>query len=139
MVVATSDARVTTLRKQIETKRDAIKSRSSKFIPVTNCSLELDGTRYNLHTLDTIALIFVGAKLQSLIAGADTLFHGANGLIISGYTASDWVIDIKSRIEAVAVRSEEAQLRTLDAKLKELLSSDAKTEMALNEIEALLV
>lgn len=133
-----NDARVAQLRLDIEAKKTALKNRSSRFVPVTNCSLELDGQRYNLNVLKQDEILLVGAKIQSLITAATALWGKADGVVVSGYKLEDWLTDLKSRIEVVSVKAEEAKLAQLDTQLKQLLSEDARTANALDDIAALL-
>jgi hypothetical protein len=100
--------------------------------------LELDGVRYNLNVLDTDQLFYVAAKLQALVLGAESLWMKSDNVVIGGYKVADWLTDVKARIETVAVKLEESKLRQLDAKLRDLLSEDARTDLALNDIESLL-
>ena len=43
----TNDSRILILKKQIESKKEQL-SKSTRFSPVTNCSIELDGIRYKV-------------------------------------------------------------------------------------------
>ena len=133
-----NDAKVTKLRAEIEKKRAALKNRSSRFSPITNASLELSGVRYNLHTLDLGTAMLLGSQLQAVKNGAEDLFFDTSFVLISGFSVRDWVLDVLARIESISVKDEETKLHALDARLKELLSADAKTDIAVQEIEALL-
>ena len=133
-----NDERIAALRTKIAAKRAALAGRSARFAPVTNCSLELDGTRYNLHSLGLESLIFLAAKLQALRTGAVDLAFAPTDLVIGGFGVDDWITDVKARLAVVAFKAEEAQLNALDKQLEGLLSSDAKTELALDSIDALL-
>ena len=132
------DLRVATLRTDIATKREALAGRSSRFTPITNCSLELDGARYNLHTLGRETLVLLAVKLQILKTATAELKFADSDLIIGGFTAADWLTDVRARLAIVALRAEEAKLNALDKQLAGLLSDDAKTELALDEITAAL-
>lgn len=133
-----NDARVVALRAEIESKRDALKSKTSRFSPITNCSVELYGVRYNIHALDKPGLILLGSQLQALNMAAEALVFDLKDLVISGFAAKDWITDVLAKIESLTVREEELKLVALDTKLKKLLSEDAKTDLELKEIEALL-
>ena len=57
---------------------------------------------------------------------------------ISGYNVSDWITDIKSKLEIVSYKAEENKLKVMETKLHELLSNEKKTELAIDEIEGML-
>ena len=59
-----TDNKILKLKNDIEEKKNAL-SRSDKFVPVTNCSLELDGTRYNLHVTHIDTMIYLLCKLSA--------------------------------------------------------------------------
>ena len=61
-----------------------------------------------------------------------------NNLEISGYYASEWIVDIKSKIEIITYKEKEKELKVLEAKLDKMLSDEKKTELELDEIAALL-
>lgn len=134
-----NDSKVSILRVEIEKKRDGLKSRTSRFSPVTNCSLELNGRHYNLHILDRQEAMLLASQLQGIATSSAELLFDPSELAVSGYSVKDWLSDTLAKIESITVRNEEVKLRALDAKLKELLSSDAKTEIALKEIAEQLV
>lgn len=59
-------------------------------------------------------------------------------LVISGYNISEWITDIKCKIEIFEYKQKEADLKALEAKLDKMLSDEKKTELELDEIAALL-
>ena len=55
-------------------------------------------------------------------------------LNISGYNISEWIEDIKNKLEALTVKQEETKLRQMEIRLTQLLSEDKKVELELEEI-----
>lgn len=55
-----------------------------------------------------------------------------------GYSFNDWVADFKTRINIVEWDSKKVQLDAMEAKLKGLVSEEARTGMELDSIAALL-
>ena len=131
-----NDSKIMTLKTQIINKRkqfDGVK----KFSPITNCSIEVDGIRSNIQVLSKEQLISLLVKLNSYKNSANDL-----GLLeeynISDYKIGEWIADIKSKLNIVSRKDERLKLKSMEDKLDELLSSDKKTELEINEIEALL-
>jgi hypothetical protein len=131
-----NDQRILTLKKQIEEKKDKL-GKSTRFSPVTNCSIELDGVRHNIQVLNKEQLIMLMVKLNSYLMSAEVL-EVLEDFNISGYHASDWISDIQSKIEVISRKDEEKQLKAMEDKLLKLLSDGKKVELEINEIESLL-
>lgn len=146
-----NDKKILDLKSVIASKKSKIKS--TRFIPSTNCSLDLDGVRYNIHTLNTDALTFLLIKLNSLILSMNDLNSHSetvkgerksgrtsliDSFIISGYSVDSWIADIKTKLEVIAQKEEENNLKALESKLSTLLSNDKRTELELDAIEKLL-
>jgi hypothetical protein len=131
---AANDKKILDLKNTIATKKSKIKS--IKFVPSTNCSLDFDGTRFNIHTLSADALTLLLIKLNSLVLSMNDL--KISSLIISGYSVQSWITDIKVKLEIIAQKEEENNLKALESKLSTLLSNDKRTELELEAIEKLL-
>jgi len=82
-----NDQRILELKKQIEIKKDKL-GKSSKFTPVTNCSIELDEVRYNIQVLNKEQLISLMVKLNSYLMSAKAL-SVSEEYTISGFHPSD--------------------------------------------------
>jgi uncharacterized protein YdgA (DUF945 family) len=130
----TNDKKIIDLKNVIATKKSQLKT--LKFTPITNCSIDFDGVRHNIHTLNSDALTFLLVKLNSYLLSMKNL--NIKSLSISGYSIHNWITDIKSKLEIIAQQQEENTLSALESKLKSLLSEDKKTELELNSIETLL-
>jgi hypothetical protein len=129
-----NDKKILELKTVIESKK--LKLRKVSFTPTTNCSLELDGTRHNIHTLTAEALTLLLVKLNSYALSMKSL--RIDTLIISGYSVDDWMNDIRLKLGIISQKEEENKLRVLESKLAALLSNDKKTELELDSIEKLL-
>ena len=129
-----NDKKILDLKSVIEAKKSKLKK--INFAPTTNCSLELDGTRHNIHTLTAEALTFLLVKLNSYVLSMKSL--KINTLSISGYSINDWTADIKLKLDIISQKEEENKLKVLESKLAALLSNDKKTELELDNIEKLL-
>jgi hypothetical protein len=131
---AANDEKILELKNKIQEKKDKIGK--TKFVPVTHCSIELDGTRYNLQVLGNEQLTFMLIKLNAFQMSMDNL--GIKTCNICGYTVQDWIADIKLKLEVIAQKTEESSLKVLENKLSTLLSEDKKTELELGAIAELL-
>lgn len=131
-----NDDRIIELKKKIEAKKNALAEQRFRFVPETNCVLELDGLTYNLNvcTEDTLTLLMI--KLNTYVMSAKDL--DIPSPIISGYEIDLWISDIKHKLAANANKQEETNLKKMEAKLDKLLSEDKKTELEIDEIASLL-
>jgi hypothetical protein len=134
MKTETNDSKIMELKKQIEEKKAKI-NKSQKFTPITNCSIEVDGVRHNLQVLSKEQLISLMVKLNAYAISAKDL--GVE-YIVSGYIVSDWIIDIKAKLDFVSRKEEENKLKVMESKLDQLLSNEKKVELELDEIASLL-
>lgn len=135
VIMATkNDERVLQLKEIIEKKKSELKI-VKRFIPITNCILDLEGQKYNLNVLQSIDLQLLLIKLNMYLMSAKDL--GVD-LELSGYNITEWITDIKGKIEIFEYKKKESELKTLEAKLDKMLSDEKKTELELDEIAALL-
>src|SRR5206468_5828691 len=109
----TNDQKILELKKQIEDKKKQI-GKSQKFIPLANCSIELDGVRHNIHALGKEQIISLLVKLNSYTLSAKEL-----GLLeeysISGFNVMDWITDLKSKLDFVNRKDEEQKLKEMES------------------------
>ena len=132
--MSNNDERILALKKQIDEKRKIV-GRASRFAPITNCILQMDGQTYNLHVCcDELLLV----KLNALAMSASDLGLSIYKLTISGFSLADWIEDVKGLIEAKMIKEEKAKLDKLEKQLDSLLSSDKRTELEIDNIAALL-
>lgn len=134
----TNDEKILELKAKIDEKRKKIGTlERHKFVPETNCSIEIDGARYNLHAASKSNLVFLLCKLQSL-KDAAKVYHCESQLVISGYNIQTWIDDVLSRLKSLDYSSNMKRLKSLEDRLDSMLSDDMKTELELQEIEDLI-
>lgn len=131
-----NDDRILELKKQVEDKKNELASKKTRFVPITNCILEMDGMTLNLNVLSESALILLWIRLNTYRMSAADL--GLHKFEISGYDLEDWITDVKARLEVIATKREENDLKAMETKLDKLLSEDKKTELELDSIAELL-
>jgi len=131
MANETNDKKIMELKKQIEEKKNKV-SKSQKFSPITNCSIEVDGIRHNIQVLTKEQLIALLVKLNTYAMSAKDL--GLESYVISGFDVVDWLIDIKSKLDFVSRKEEENKLKVMESKLHQLLSNEKKVELEIDEI-----
>ena len=128
-----NDERVLQLKKLIETKKAELFIQ--KFVPITNCVLDMEDKKYNLNVLQEKELEFLMVKLNAYAMSADNL---KIGLVISGYGVNEWLADISGKLAVITDKKKRDELKALEAKLDKMLSDEKKTELELDEIAALL-
>lgn len=131
-----NDDRILELKKQVEDKKKELASKKTRFVPIRNCILEMDGMTLNLNVLSESALILLWIRLNTYRMSAADL--GLHKFEISGYDLEDWITDVKARLEVIATKREENNLKAMETKLDKLLSEDKKTELELDSIAELL-
>ncbi|MFC0903694.1 hypothetical protein ACFHWD_03195 [Clostridium sp. MT-14] len=131
-----NDSKIMNLKVLIEGKKKELK-KLKQFSPITNCSIELDRTRYNINVLTKEQLIALVVKLQAYMTAAKEL-ELLDEYVISGYKVEEWISDIKTKLDVLTQKDEEKKLKFMENKLDKLLSEDKKTELELSEIENIL-
>jgi len=130
-----NDDRIMLLKQKVDSKRNALKGKSDRFTPITNCLLVFDKVTYNLYVEASQLLLL---RLNSLVMAAQDLGIDPKECIISGYSLIDWIEDIKSFLAIQQYRKEKSDLAKLEKQLDSLLSEDKRTELELDSIAALL-
>lgn len=132
-----NDTKILELKSQIQEKKDKLSKTKKRFTPITNCSIELDGTRYNLNTLPKDQLVSLMVKLNIYKLAINDL-----GLLddyfISGFKINDWMTDIKTKFEIMNLKEEENKLQEMENRLEVLLSNEKKVELEIGSIESML-
>ena len=129
-----NDDTIIALKEQLKKKNEEL-GKKIRFAPITSCSIELDGVRYNLHTMNVDSLNFLLVKLRSLEMAADDLGVSVQ---VSGFNIKDWIVDILAKINVINRGEKEKELKVLENKLNTMLSADKQTELELEKIAALL-
>lgn len=132
-----NDERILELRKQIASKRGKINS-VGRFNPVTNCSLELDGERFNLNVLRV-------NELQKLLIKLTAYYEAAKKLELSseadysGYKLHEWKEDVEGKLNALRNLEERKNLVMMETKLEKMLSDEKQVELELDSIADMLL
>lgn len=131
-----NDAKIMELKKQIAEKKEKLAG-INRFVPTTNCSVEVDGTRYNINTLQKEQIIHLMVRLNLYRISAKDL-ELTEEFNISGYKPEEWITDLKVKLDILSKKDEERKLKAMEDKLDRLLSDEKKTELELDDIEAML-
>lgn len=131
-----NDDRILELKKKIEEKRQALAEKKVRFVPETNCILNMDNLTFNLNVCSDDTLLLLLIRLNAYRMSAKDL--DLEGFEISGYDVSLWMKDIQSKLDVSNLKKEESDLKKMEAKLDKLLSDDKKTELEIDDIAALL-
>lgn len=126
-----NDERILALKTKIDQKKEELSKRTTRFSPITNCSLEFRGQRYNINTMVEEQCVCMLVELKALSNAAKELDVQLN---FSGYSVGDWMEDLKSKISILKVKNEERQLKAMESQLEKLLSEDKKTELEIDKI-----
>jgi hypothetical protein len=131
-----NDAKIMDLRAKILEKKDKLKGKK-RFVPVTNCSLELDGVRYNIQATSKDKLLDLLIRINAYRMSAEKLCMSQT-YTVSGFILDDWITDILARLDIIAYREEESKLQEMENKLHDLLSTDKKVELEIDSIKSML-
>lgn len=131
-----NDNAILALKQKIEVKKAGLKA-SERFSPITNASLLIEGTRYNLNVIGKEQTIELLVKVNAMLMSAKEL-GVEESYQLGGFLLEDWVTDLKSRWAIVDRKAEEERLKKLEATLHQLLSVDKKVELELADIAALI-
>lgn len=133
----TNDERIIKLKKQIEDKKTVLKTKNKRFAPITNCNLEIEGNKYNIHALNRQELVPLLVKLTTHLNTAKSI-GVLDDYVIRNFNISDWVSDLTSKLENIKIQEETNELKALENKLTKMLSTDKQAELELDRIEGLL-
>lgn len=131
-----NDKVILELKKKIEEKKKQLKA-ADRFTPVTNCSLNLNGTRQNLNVAGKEILVNLLVNLNALKMSAESL-NLLDQFKIDGFTVKDWMQDVQTKLTMVDRKLEEQRLKALETKLHNLLSVDKKVELEIEDLRNLI-
>jgi len=127
-----NDKTILSLKKQVEDKKKLLKG-TDRFVPKTNCSLSIDGLRYNLNVSGKEEVLLLLAKVNNLKISLAQILPEET-LVISGYPVDMWIDDLKSRFNTLNRKLEEERLKILEGKLHNLLTIDTKVSLELKDL-----
>lgn len=131
-----NDARILEMKKQIEKKKEEL-GVASRFNPITNCSFELDGERYNINAMSKEKLVLMAVKLEAYLMASKTLYL-VEIFELSGYHVSDWIDDIMQKLQIMKRTDEAKNLKVMEDKLGRMLSEAKKVELEIDDIASFL-
>lgn len=141
--MAKHDDRIKALLNKIDSEKKALGSKP-KLSWNTNCMFRYDDSRYfNLNTVRDVtvlvaALAFLLEKSARYQEAAEELEVEVPSFEWSGFSLKEWKEDFQLKAQAIRYNAKQKELQNLQQRLKTLVSEEAKTEMALDEIEELL-
>ena len=131
-----NDSKILALKADIEVKEK--KLNKPIFSPKTNCNITIENIRYNLNVLEKDELTLLLVKVNSLALSAKDLGLSNEDVKISGFSISDWMEDIRSKLELCNYNQNIKQLDSLKETLQKLLSEDKRTEIEIDNIANIL-
>jgi len=137
------DDKIKLLLEKIDTQKKSLGTKPSVSWK-TNCLFRFDDKRsFNLNTVkDTSLLVEALAHLLDKMAmrdlAAQELDVDVPRFEWTGFQYKEWEADFKLKVKLLKWNNQQKKLEDLQSKLKSLVSKDTKTQMALDEIEALL-
>jgi hypothetical protein len=131
-----NDSKILELRIKIDEMEKSISSSIKRFNPITNCILDIEDKKYNIHTLTKDELILLAIKINSYKLSANDL--GYEDVNIYGFSLDDWLKDIKSKLEFLLMKDKTKKLKECEQQLSLLLSKEKQTELKVEQIEDFL-
>lgn len=141
--MAKQDEKIKQLLNKIDSEKKKLGTKP-KISWNTNCMFRFDENNYfNLNTVkDTKVLVealaFLLEKQTMQGEAASRLGIECPDFEWKGFSLKDWEEDFKLKTRTTEWNAQQKKLANLQKKLKELVSEEAKTEMALDEIEKML-
>jgi|GEM_PF-972689 len=136
-----NDSRIMELKEQIIKKKNEL-GKAPSFSPITNCILEYDGIKYNLHATNKTELLLLTLKLNALIMSAYNVGMTDEDIelmvIISGYSIIYWLADIQCKASIIEYDEEKKKLSKMEAKLDKLLTNEKRTSLEIDDIASML-
>ena len=137
-MVKKNDDRILELKKKIESEREALKESNSRFQPITSCILEFAGQKYNLNARSANDLLLL-LSLLSVIEQANTEIAEEMQFIkpatVNGYLLTEWITDIRKKLDQVLYREKKAKLDKLEKQLTDLLTGETQTKLKVDSLE----
>lgn len=136
-----NDEKALSLIKEINKRKDEI-AKIEKPQWKTNCTFsyveEFKGS-YNLQVVtDVKLLVLMAAEIkmyeETYLKTASLLGVEAPPFTWNGFSADDWMSDIKSRINKIQISTKKKQLEMLEAKANQIISAELRAELELQAI-----
>lgn len=136
-----SDAKIKELFNIVQTKKAEIE-KAERPNWRTNCLLTLNDKKNNIQVISDVSeLVHLASELMmksSYVLAANHKFGTKVEFSHGGFSLEDWLSDIGTRITKIQITAKKKELVTMESKLNSLLSPEAKAQMELDAIEAML-
>lgn len=130
-----NDEVILTLKEDIKKKKEVLKE--FKFQPKTNLVLPLNGKKYNLNVIGKFELLYLTSQLLNVVNTLDTL-EIKDDIDIENYPIEDWIEDLKGKYIVLKNKMELKKLVEIESRLDNLISSDLKTNLELEDIKKIM-
>lgn len=135
----TKDQVVQELFEVVRTRKAEIeKTERAKWL--TNCSIDHDGRRMNLQTVNDVDILIniAGTIIQNdkvYQSGSEFLLGEVKERKLNGFTSEEWLTDIKTRLEKVQLSKKKQELDALERRLDSLVSKEMREQLELEAIK----
>lgn len=126
-----NDQLILSKQKEIQISLDKIAKAKKGFNPNTNLVLHWNNTAYNLNVLNKEQILLLIHQLHSF---SQFLKSRNESVKVSNYNIEDWIEDLENQYNKINLRNEENRLKTLEENLKNYLSNEMKTTIAIETL-----
>jgi hypothetical protein len=143
-LVAQKKEEIKKLIKLVAQKKEEIK-KAEKHSFITNCSFSFSpegGNSINLHLVrdvDTflhIAAFLIEREKNFAEAAAKLGVENVPKFKWGGYLASDWMLDLKAKLDKIQISEKKQKLEVLEQRLNSIISPELRRELELEAIKA---
>lgn len=135
VIMATkNDNLIMQLKEKIELKRKELSSFSTPAYK-TRLVIDMDGQKTNINVLDENGLKLLLVKLNMYRLSMKDL---GIAIEISGYNVTDWIDDIKAKLDTFTYKKRKKELEETEKQLDLLLSEEKKTELEIERLAKIL-
>lgn len=138
----TMDSLVLELLEKVEKKKEEIKNAKKKPQWITNCSFQYENKHINIQTIrskeklvEICALIICNKKEKEEAAKLLDIEYSYS---FSGYTDTEWIKDLRTRVKMLSIEDKEKELEELDKRINKLVTSEQRRAMELEQLQKLL-
>ena len=137
-MVNKNDNRILELKKKIEQERATLKESNSRFQPITSCILEFAGQKYNLNAMsanDLLLLLSLLSVMEQVTTKVAEEMQFIKPATVNGYLLTEWITDIRKKLDQVLYREKKAKLDKLEKQLTDLLTGETQTKLKVDNLE----
>ena len=137
-MVNKNDNRILELKKKIEHDRATLKETNSRFQPITSCTPDFAGQKYNLNAMsanDLLLLLGTLSVMEQVTTKVAEEMQFIKPATVNGYLLAEWTIDIRKKLDQVLYREKKAKLDKLEKQLTDLLTGETQTKLKVDNLE----